>query len=120
VSRGKKYIYAQNAGTKNKKEMSHYPLSLSARRVANCAIIALACSTPAPAPAIVPEVGEEVTVADTEPAEVRPERPWYPKRSCRRLSFGSSPSETPLLRLGDDDVRGLLGDVSLRTASSPV
>lgn len=86
-------------------------------------MIALACSTPAPAPpAIVPELGKDVTVADTEPVDVRPERPWYPKRSCRRLSFGSSPSETMLLCLGEDDVRGLLGErgVSLRTASSPM
>lgn len=82
-------------------------------------MIALACSMLAPV--TVPDVGEEVTVADTEPADVRLDRPWYPKRSCRRLSFGSSPSETTLLRWGEDDERGLLGERgSLRTASSPL
>lgn len=85
-------------------------------------MIALAWSTLAPAPVTVTEVGEEVIVADIDPVDVRPERPWYPKRSCRRLSFGSSPSETTLLCLGEEGVRGLLGEsgVSLRTASSPV
>jgi hypothetical protein len=83
-------------------------------------MIAFACSTPALV--TVPDVGEEVTVADTEPPDVRLDRPWYPKRSCRRLSFGSSPSEATLPRWGEDDDRGLLGErgVSLRTASSPL
>jgi len=85
-------------------------------------MITSACSTVGliAAPVTVAELDEGVTVADMDPDDERAGRPWYPKRSCSRLSFGSlSPSETMLLRRTEGDA-GLLGETgaSLRTASN--